>query len=60
MFRDDLVEMFEVIRHACASACAAGTQATVFDLWEAMHGAQETWATERGHPALLWGRYPRF
>ncbi len=54
-FAGDLAEIFEVIRHACADAAAAGARATVFALWQAIHAAQEKWATARGHPPLLWG-----
>lgn len=53
-YHDDLRDMIEVIRHACAAAQAAGAAETVFALWQRVYAAQQAWATPRGWPALLW------
>jgi hypothetical protein len=53
-FRDDLLEIIEVIQHACQVGLEIGTQPTVFVLWQALHALQETWGVGRGFPPLLW------
>lgn len=53
-FRDDLMEIIEVIRQAGHFGLEAGAQPTVFALWKALHEAQESWGNGRGFPPLLW------
>ena len=53
-FRHDLVEIIDVIKHACRLAVEAGAQPSVFALWQAIHDAQEAWGAARGYPPLLW------
>src|SRR5207302_1963397 len=40
LFRDDAVEMFDVIRAACSHAIAASLSNSVFDLWEQVYKSQ--------------------
>ncbi len=53
-FRDDLADMFQVIRAACAFAQEMPEATTVFDLWLQVYHQQKRWAAERGYPPLLW------
>lgn len=52
-FEDDLSRMFDVITQACDFAAQVGEQASVFDLWRAVHEAQTDWAHRAGVPPLL-------
>ncbi len=54
-FEEEIAEMREVIRSACAQAEVIGAAGTVFDLWQEIHAAQEGTAAERGWPPLLAG-----
>ena len=54
-YENDVVDMLEVIRHACAMAGGAGEADSVFALWQAIYAAQKTWAVARAFPPLLWG-----
>ena len=42
-FHADLADMFDVIRHACATAVDAGAAATPFAWWRAVYEAQSAW-----------------
>jgi len=53
-FRDDILEIIEVIQQACARAVEAGPQPSVFALWQVVHAAQAAWGATRGYPPLLW------
>jgi hypothetical protein len=52
-FRDDLMEMREVIEHACALAIAVGRVDSTFDLWRQTYDRQMEWAQTRNYPPLL-------
>ena len=54
LFRDDLKDMFAVIRSACDLAMQAAPAETVFDLWEQIYKGQSRWAGPKGYPPLLW------
>ncbi|HYR57732.1 MAG TPA: hypothetical protein VEO95_03840, partial [Chthoniobacteraceae bacterium] len=54
-FEDEIAEMREVIRCACAHAVAAGFEENVFALWQAILAMQQRTAAERGWPPLLAG-----
>ena len=54
-FAEEIEEMQEVIRAACAHAAAVGSASSVFELWQAVCAAQEVTAAERGWPPLLAG-----
>lgn len=54
-FAEEIAEMEEVIRSACAHSVAVGGAASVFELWQAIFAAQEVTAAQRGWPPLLAG-----
>ncbi len=54
-FEEEIAEMEEVIRSACAHSVAAGGARSVFELWQTVHAAQGATAAERGWPPLLAG-----
>jgi hypothetical protein len=54
-FEQEIEEMQDVIRAACAHAIAAGAAGTVFEFWQAVLAAQEVAAAERKWPPLLAG-----
>jgi len=51
-YAQELADMVEVIRHACALAREISTQRTPFALWRSVYEAQSAWARGR-FPALL-------
>jgi hypothetical protein len=57
-FEEEIAEMQEVVRTACAHAMAAGAAGSVFSLWQRIFAAQEATATGRGWPPLLAGFGP--
>lgn len=53
-FDEDLPAMLRVIRQAATTAEEAGRRPVAFfDLWKAVHAAQERWASAEGIPPLL-------
>src|SRR5687768_13433609 len=54
-YRDDLVEMIDVIHMAREHAIAARGKWNVFDWWEQVYGEQQRSATGKQYPPLLWG-----
>ena len=54
-FEDDCADMVSVIRHACETAMAVGTQPSFFALWRRLHDEQAAWGEAQGHPPLLCG-----
>jgi len=42
-YKDDLQDMFAVIRSACGLAESAGPAPTVFELWERIYSSQAKW-----------------
>ncbi len=53
-YQDDLDDMLEVIQQACEIAVQAAPAETVFDLWQRVYQGQQAWASQAGHPPLLW------
>jgi len=53
-FRDDVVDMVDVIAHATAVAPTLAAP-TAFDLWWQLHESQTRWARANGVPGLLAG-----
>ena len=54
-YKDDLRDMFEVIRAAGEWAVAAGSASSAFELWRRTYQSQQRWAQAVNHPPLLWG-----
>lgn len=53
-FRDDLVDMVDVIRSASHLAMGLEAAASPFDLWDRLYAAQKEWASSKPYPPLLW------
>lgn len=54
-FRDELEDMLDVIRTACALATDAPPSLTPYALWRHVYGEQAGWGAASRYPALLWG-----
>ena len=54
-FRDDVVEMLDVIRSASRIAERARPAPSVFALWQRIYAEQRRWGDGRGYPPLLYG-----
>ena len=52
-FREEIVDMIEVARHAAETACALPPTGSVFSLWQELWRAQAEWARTRHFPPLL-------
>jgi hypothetical protein len=54
-YRDDLVDMIDVIHMACDHALAAKGVWSVFEWWERVYAEQKKSAAKKNYPPLLWG-----
>jgi hypothetical protein len=54
-YRDDLVDMIDVIHMARGHALAAKGVWSVFEWWERVYAEQKKSATKKNYPPLLWG-----
>jgi hypothetical protein len=52
--QDEVAQMMQVIRAACAHGESVGQAGSVFDWWRAVYEKQKAWGEAKGLPPLLW------